>query len=153
MRLLMWIWKGIAGVFLLGVVAIVVGLLWNSQGAPCLWNCGPNESSVCSDIRSRGVGDSKFRGEVVSCRKVNGYEVSGFGPQRYVMQIEIVAHYPQGFHPECSQGGVGASYNCWFAGMTPGNKFMPPGAKDARTIEAVFLKTERGWQSPDGKLY
>jgi hypothetical protein len=120
-----------------------------------LFSSGPSEVSVCNAIKSTRIGDQKYSGEVTGCRKTNGREANTFGMHQYVMELEIDVFYPRGFHPECIPP-ANFTYDCYFAGLkigVGGEKFARPGTRTTKKIERAFVKTERGWQGQDGKLY
>jgi hypothetical protein len=134
----------------IGLIGSVLVFLLSGTDAVafCLWNCPPSETSVCNAMKSRGVGEGKYKGDVIRCRKVNGYEATGaFGPKRYVMELEITIRFPQGYYPECMQRH---HFHCPMPAVF---KFMAPGETFTVTAPHQFIKTERGWRGPDGKLY
>ena len=77
-------------------VSLFVSLYTNEAAAICLWNCPPSESKVCSDLKSGGLPEpgSGKKFEVISCRKVNGYEAIHMGRQIYTMEIDLVIRGP-----------------------------------------------------------
>jgi hypothetical protein len=149
----------------IGFIAVVflIGML-QPANAWCIFSCEPSEATGKQVLENVLLSMFKTPVVVSNFKKTNARKAT-MGVEMYEIQYQADIDFPQGFVPrpsgfwdEFTSGAEGNARVTDLRGMmtwtvkSSGTKFWEPHSL-AAIGAVVFVKTEKGWQARDGRLY